>query len=135
MLNSYFPYVISDLQFLKKFTRYHIKLLNQIKNKENLFNLFLGKRIKIFLDRALPIIQTIENYFSHASKLAYMRTFRKVKLFFSVFSYKIKVWCNIFQSKLGIGFYQPPEILSVKIIDPVNSFGIIDFSQIPLGGR
>jgi hypothetical protein len=41
----------------------------------------------------------------------------------------------VFQNKSGIGFYQSPVILSVKIINPMNCFRITDLSKISLGGE
>ena len=80
MLDTNFPNIVSRFQFFKEFTGNNINILNQIKYKEDFFNLFVGKSFKVSLNWTLAVLEMIENYFSRASKLAYMRTKSKLQI-------------------------------------------------------
>ena len=66
-----FPNIIGRFQLFKEFTGNNIKIFNQIKYKENLFHLFIGKGIKVTLNGAFAIFEVIEDYFSHFLKSGY----------------------------------------------------------------
>lgn len=77
MLNPDLPNVICAFQSLEIFSWHDVNLLYQIKNKGNLFKLFVCKRIKIFLDRTFICFGSIKFDFSHVQLFAYMRTIVK----------------------------------------------------------
>ncbi len=51
LLYSNLPYFVGSFELFKVFARYDIDLLYNIKDKKNLFKLFIRERIKIFLNR------------------------------------------------------------------------------------
>jgi len=61
-------------QLFEEFTGNNVNIFNQIENKENLFNLFIRKRLKVIRHGAFAVLKVIENYFSHIIKLAHLRT-------------------------------------------------------------
>jgi len=75
ILNSNFPNIIGRIQFFEKFTGYDIKILNQVENEENFFDLLVGKRFEVILHWAFAVLKMIENNFSHIHKLAHLLTF------------------------------------------------------------
>ncbi len=62
--DSDFP-EIRCLQFFEEFTGYDVSCFYQIKDKENLFNLFVIERVKEILNGGFSILKPVENDFSH----------------------------------------------------------------------